>query len=103
MLANPTGKTPQQAERAKFWAQFQETWQQVRPAGRLRQQEPRQLERFSSWQACSTASTVATLLLAIMRHTDGQRADCLHAVACAACLDICVMVGFCAGAPDPER
>lgn len=30
MLANPAGKSSQQAERAKFWAQFQETWQQVR-------------------------------------------------------------------------
>lgn len=30
MLANPAGKSTQQAERAKFWAQFQETWQQVR-------------------------------------------------------------------------
>lgn len=30
MLANPASKTVQQAERAKFWAQFQETWQQVR-------------------------------------------------------------------------
>lgn len=29
MLANPAGKSTQQAERAKFWAQFQETWQQV--------------------------------------------------------------------------
>lgn len=29
MMANPAGKGAQQAERAKFWAQFQETWQQV--------------------------------------------------------------------------
>jgi hypothetical protein len=29
MMANPAGKSAQQAERAKFWAQFQETWQQV--------------------------------------------------------------------------
>lgn len=28
-MANTAGKGSQQAERAKFWAQFQETWQQV--------------------------------------------------------------------------
>jgi hypothetical protein len=28
-MAATAGKSSQQAERAKFWAQFQETWQQV--------------------------------------------------------------------------
>lgn len=32
MLANPTAKSVQQAERARFWAQFSETWSQVRRA-----------------------------------------------------------------------
>ncbi|KIY99300.1 hypothetical protein MNEG_8659 [Monoraphidium neglectum] len=32
-----SGKGSQQAERAKFWAQFQETWQQVRETKRLKE------------------------------------------------------------------
>jgi hypothetical protein len=34
-MSNNPGKSSQQAERAKFWAQFQDTWQQVRVSPKL--------------------------------------------------------------------
>jgi hypothetical protein len=38
-MAATAGKSSQQAERAKFWAQFQETWQQVRPGALFDRQQ----------------------------------------------------------------
>eukprot|EP00879_Flechtneria_rotunda_P005892 GHRR01006198.1.p1 GENE.GHRR01006198.1~~GHRR01006198.1.p1 ORF type:complete len:616 (+),score=203.76 GHRR01006198.1:1123-2970(+) len=46
-MANPA-KTTQQAERAKFWAQFQETWQQVRQNKQLNE-EPGTPSSGTNW------------------------------------------------------
>jgi hypothetical protein len=48
MAANPA-RSLQQAERAKFWAQFQETWQQVRQTKKVKEDEPGTPSSGTNW------------------------------------------------------
>lgn len=45
----PSDKGQQAAERAKFWAQFQETWQQVRENKREKEEEPGTPSSGTNW------------------------------------------------------